>query len=296
MREHAASLVAWAVGSVLAVLAAVACPVAAQSPRTPVPDVAHRWNFDHRAAHFDLPGRLQEISGLAFAPDGTLYAHDDEKGVVYRIDPRTGDADHGFTLGDRAPRDDFEGIAVAGSRFFLVSSHGWLYEFRAAAEGAGAPVRISDTRLGDHCEIEGLAYDARTESLLLACKTLAPPAKEILIHRLPLDPAVAIPSPLSVPFAALAPIHLGGGVHPSGLEVDPDTGALIVVAARERALIFLARDGHVLGGVRLSHDHHRQPEGVAVGPDGSLYISDEGAGHHPKLTRYAALASGGGRP
>jgi uncharacterized protein YjiK len=275
--------------SVISSLAPV--PSAGQGGETPIPDVAHRWDLGHRAAHFDLPGRLQEISGLAFSSDGQLFAHGDEVGVVYRIDPASGQVDHGFTLGPRPVKGDFEGIAAAGGRFFLVTSRGLLYEFREAAAGASSPYRVTNTGLGDHCEIEGLAYDSRTESLLFACKTLAPPARQIRIHRLPLDPTRPTPPPLVVPFSELAPFRFGEGIHPSGLEVDPQTGDLIVVAARERALVFLDRRGHVLAAVPLSSDHHRQPEGVAVGPNGSLYVSDEGAGHHAKLTVYAPLRS-----
>jgi len=277
---------------VLSVLPALdSARLAGQGTHTSVPDVAHRWDLDRRAAHSDLPNRLQEISGLAFSPDGQLFAHDDEVGIVYRIDPATGRPDHGFALGEKPVKGDFEGIAVAGSRFFLVTSRGLLYEFREAAAGETTAYRMTNTRLGDHCEVEGLAYDSRTESLLLACKTLAPPAHQIRIYRFPLDPAPSVPAPLVVPFSALAPFRLGGGIHPSGLEVDPDTGALIVVAARERALVFLDRSGRVLSAVTLSRDHHRQPEGIAVGPHGSLYISDEGAGHHAKLTVYAPVQS-----
>jgi uncharacterized protein YjiK len=282
-----------AVGQIVIALSVLASfesrPLSGQVAATPVPDVAHRWDLSHRNAHFSLPGRLQEISGLAFSPEGHLFAHGDENGVVYRIDPATGEVDRGFSLGQRPVKGDFEGIVVAGKRFFLVTSRGLLYEFRETVAGASTPYRVTNTGLGDHCEIEGLAYDSRTESLLFACKTLAPPARQIRIHRLPLDPDRPTPAPLVVPFTELAPFRLAGGIHPSGLEVDPETGALIVVAARERALVFLDRRGHVLAAVPLSSDHHRQPEGVAVGPHGSLYISDEGAGHHAKLTVYAPL-------
>lgn len=252
------------------------------------PGAAERWDLDTPEAHYELPRRLREISGLAFDTHGQLLTHDDNSGVVYRIDPRTGKADHGFTLGSlhRAPKGDFEAVATVGQRLFLVTSQGLLYEFREAPEGGSAAYRVSDTRLGRHCEIEGMTYDARSQSLLFACKRIGPPAREIHIYSLSVDPTRTGPHLLTVPFAALAPFGLGGGVHPSGLEVDPESGALILVAARERALLIVSRNGRVLGAAHLSSKYHRQPEGVAIGPEGDLYISDEAAGHHPTLTVY----------
>src|SRR5687768_6569101 len=88
-----------------------------------------------------LPDELAEISGLAFAPDGRLFAHGDEQGLVHRLDPRNGKILGSFALaatgrepdlgkklkGARAADaviGDFEGIAIVGDRFFLVTSNG----------------------------------------------------------------------------------------------------------------------------------------------------------------------------
>jgi uncharacterized protein YjiK len=274
--------------SVVTVLALAASRADGQRPLGPW----QRYDFEHPTARWTLAGRLREVSGLAFGPDGGLFAHEDERGIVYRLDPGTGDADRGFTLGERPVKGDFEGIAVAGDRFFLVTSRGLLYEFRESPAGTATSYRVTDTGLGSHCEVEGLAYDARTDRLLLACKTLAPPAREIRIHALPLEPGRPAPAPLVVPFQALAPFGLGKGVHPSGLEVDGDTGELILVAAREEALVVLARDGTVVGATRFPRGEHRQAEGVAVSPDGGLYVADEAAGHRPRLTLYAPRRDG----
>jgi uncharacterized protein YjiK len=237
---------------------------------------------------FELPDRLAEVSGLAFSEDGQLYAHQDESGLVYRIDPETGDVDQGFTLGspDAPVRDDFEGLAVAGDRFFLVSSRGLLYEFRRAAEGEAAPARLTDTGLGRGCEVEGLAFDASARSLLVACKTVAPHPDEIRIHRLPLDPDTPIPPPVRVPFRHLVPFGLTDGFHPSGIDVDPATGSFILVAAREEAIVEVSPEGRVLSVFGLGRGRHPQAEGVAFGPDGRLYIADEGHGRRARLTVY----------
>jgi uncharacterized protein YjiK len=252
------------------------------------PPLSERFDLRHHVARFALPRRLDEVSGLAFSGDGRLWAHQDEAGVVYGVDPTTGDVDRGFALGalDAPLRDDFEGLAVAGDRFFLVSSRGLLYEFRRPLEGEAAPARVTDTGLGRRCEVEGLTYDASTRSLVLACKTVAPEADEIRIHRLPLDPDTPPPPPLRVPFRHLTPFGLTDGVHPSGIDVDPSSGTFVLVAAREEALVEISREGRVLSVLGLGRGRHPQAEGVAFGPHGRLHLADEGHGRRAHLTIY----------
>lgn len=267
---------------VLSALCAGSGPAGVQEP----PSLAHRYDFEHRRQRFDLPGRLDEVSGLAFDAAGTLLAHDDERGTVYRIDPDEGSVDRGFRLGDTRIRDDFEGIAVAGERIFMVSSRGLLYELRAAPERTDTPVRVTDTHLGRTCEVEGLAYRAEGDELLLACKTLPPGSAEIRVHRLPLDPDVSAPPPIRASFARLVPFGLDRGFHPSGLDVDPATGRIVLVAAVEEALVELEPDGTVVSVVKLSRSRHPQPEGIAFGPDGLLYVADEANGRDARLSVY----------
>ncbi|HUF75282.1 MAG TPA: hypothetical protein VMM35_03345, partial [Longimicrobiales bacterium] len=118
--------------------------------------VLDRHDFARSTSHFELPGRLDEISGLAVTPDGRLFGHDDERALVHEIDPMSGSVGKRFSAGDPPLRGDFEGIAIVGERFFLVTSTGLLYEMREADDRSEAPYRISDTGLGAHCEVEGL--------------------------------------------------------------------------------------------------------------------------------------------
>lgn len=263
-----------------------------QEPETP-PVLSERYDLARPVAVMALPSRLTEVSGLAFTADGTLLAHDDERGRVYAVDPTRGQVDQGFGVGTPMVRDDLEGITAAGDRIFMISSRGMLYEFRRAAAGGTSPVRVTDTGLGRECEAEGLAYHGPSRSLLVACKTLRPQAPEVRIHRLPLDGGRARSEPIRISWAAFARHGHQGPVHPSGIAVDPGTGRLVLVAARERLIFEADLDGTLHDAVRLAATRHAQPEGIAFAPGGLLHIADEGAGREGRVTAYGPPGAGG---
>ena len=77
--------------------------------------------------------------------------------------------------------------------------------------------------------------------------------------------------------------------------VDP-TGTLILVSGSGEALIEVDRTGRVLAGLQLDRNRHAQPEGLAFGPDVTLYIADEENARRARITVYApARGHGGGR-
>lgn len=283
-------LLAWAFAGQVPVRAQVQAEVQDSTP----PTLVQRYDLEHRITRFDLPGRLDEISGLAFSASGTLYGHADERGIVYSIDPTTGTVGRGFVLAPTVPRDDFEGIAVAGDRFFLISSGGRLYEFREAPQGGSSPFRVTDVGVGKTCEVEGLTYDAGSASLLLACKSVMPTAPEVRIHRIPLDPTTPVPPPLRIPLDSFAAVGLAGGLHPSGMDVDPSTGNLVLVAAREEVILEIDQQGRVVSAHHFPGRRHPQAEGIAFGPDGLLYVGDEGKNGKARLTVYGPAKPDGG--
>jgi uncharacterized protein YjiK len=262
-----------------------------------------------------LPDQLTEISGLAFSSDGRLFAHGDEDATIWQLDPRSGAVRKTFALasgageagaGDQdAPRGekgkngvvtgDFEDIAIAGDRFLLVTSTGTLYEFSEGDNGARVRYSVHPTGLDGACEVEGLAYDAPKRDLLLLCKTNLPrksARRQVVVRSWSLDDGRLDPRPrLAVDYGAFAGAASGKGFNGSALAFIPGTESLLLIAGPQRSFAELTADGRVAAAGSLDRRVHRQPEGVAFAPDGTMIIANEGAGGRPSLSGYTPTAA-----
>lgn len=253
-----------------------------------------------------LPDELAEISGHAFTSGGRLYAHGDELALIYRMDPRSGRVLGWFAvaptgrdpnLGKRQKRaarmgalaGDFEDIAIVGDRFFLVSSNGVLLEFKEGRDGGQVPYQVHTTGLTGKCEIEGLAHDASTKSLLLLCKALTGKGKganvEVYAWSLETGRLAAEPR-ISVPYSALARVTGAAEFGGSAIAAEPDGRSFLLVAGPQQLFAEVDRQGQVLRGGRFPRGVYRQPEGAAFAPDGSLLISSEAAGRQATIGGY----------
>jgi uncharacterized protein YjiK len=242
-----------------------------------------------------LERRLGEISGLAFDERGRLFGHADERAEIHELDPATGRTLRTITIGDARMRGDFEGLAIAGRRFFIMTSGGTLLDFAEPAEGSAAPFRRVDTGLAERCELEGLAYDRATDALLVPCKNTRGRAldDQLAIFAIPLATLRPDPRPrVAVPYARLEAAGIERGFHPSSVEVHPRSGSLFLLSAQEEAVVEIGRDGGVLASRDLSRRRHPQPEGLSFGPDLALWIADEGGSGRGTLTRYPPPAGG----
>jgi uncharacterized protein YjiK len=271
-----------------------AVPDAAATPSgvEQVPSALAEYDFERPSARFDLPGRLDEISGLALTDDGRLFAHDDERGRIHEVDPVTGEVGKRFDLGGGPVQGDFEGIAAVGDRLFLVTSIGFLYEFREGDDGQDIGYRVTDLGVRDVCEVEGLDHDAVDDVLLVSCKVSAPDRGEIVVHRFPVDPTRAPLPPLRIAKAGMSAFGLDPDFEASAIVAHP-SGNLLLVAGPQDVLIEVDRSGNILAAVDLARDRHPQPEGLEIGADGALYVSDERNGRAAHLTVYAPRGTAG---
>lgn len=264
----------------LLLLAAAGAP---GDPRVPAAPELEREPARHR-----LPRELREVSGLAATPDGRLFAHGDEAATVYQLQPAGGRVLKRFSLGAPPFAADLEGIAVAGSRLYLVTSDGVLYEFAEGPDGGTVPFRAVDTGLGARCEVEGLAYRAAGEQLLLACKTARRPEVEgrVAVYAYSLRERRLGAAPVvSVAWSALPGGKGKEEFHASGVEVHP-SGEIYLVSARDNLLLRVVPPGRVAGAHRLRRGRHPQAEGIAFLPDGTLVVADEGGSGAATLSLY----------
>lgn len=249
------------------------------------------YDLESPHRHLKLPKRLREVSGLAMLAENRLLAHDDERGVVTVIDYRGGSIVKDFRIGNtRGPvADDFEGIAAADRRLYLVSSSGRLYEFGEGADGETVPYKRYETGVGRYHEIEGLAYDPDRRVLLLVSKNPRNPRQTGLIaiylwsidtRRLVEDGRILIEA------SALARRIDRKTFQPSGIERHPVTGNYFVVAARQHAVAEITPRGTVLAVRALKARRHRQAEGISFASDNTMVIADEGAGKRATLSFY----------
>ncbi len=266
----------------------VARSTAAQTGRA----LAH-YDLEGAAAwREELPPDLAEVSGLAFTPDGRLLAHDDERGVVWRYDLERRRLAGRFGLGDRGGvlRGDFEDITVVGERLFLVTGTGAIYEGRIAPDGQVGRAARRIQGLGTGCEAEGMTWDPATESLLLLCKSTRSRKWKDQVVILAISPEAwrfEEQPRILVPEKELENVTGEKRFSGSGLTRHPRTGTYLLVAGPERAFAEVSAAGDVLGGGRLDKARHGQPEGIAVGPDLTLFISDEATRDAAAITAYA---------
>jgi hypothetical protein len=236
-----------------------------------------------------LPKGLAEVSGLAVTAEGRVIAHADERAIISILDGPGGVVQRWFTFGRPPMKGDFEGIATVGPRIILMTSQGILHEGREGADKTAVPFTSKDTGFGAQCELEGMAYDARAQVLVLPCKTplVAALRGRVTIFRWSVPRAVpADPPQFSVSLDGVTAYTGTKAFHPSGIDVDPVTGNYLLVAGPERAVLELTPRGDVVGGAPLPRKLHKQPEGIAFLGDSLLLIADEGATGRGTLTTY----------
>jgi uncharacterized protein YjiK len=252
---------------------------------------------------FKLDKQLNEISGLTFNDQQKLFAHNDEKGHIYQLDLQNGEIVKKFEVGDKTVKEDFEGIAFANNMFYLVTSNGDIYEFSEGKDGEEVKYEKHKTFLDADNDVEGLCYDAKNNSLLLACK--GDPGKKHKGNRaiyefrlqdkeLKKDPRFLLPvKEIMKNYATDFSSKLGefflikdDTFSPSGIEYNQAQSTFFILSFKGRMIVEISEAGTILNIYTLDPENHRQPEGITFTQDNLMIISDEAAGEKAMLTVY----------
>jgi uncharacterized protein YjiK len=237
-----------------------------------------------------LTQELREASGLTFTPDGRLLCHNDEEGAVYEIDYGAGNTRRRFYLGYLGKlfiyQDDLEGIAAKHDTIFMVNSSGKILRFLPGKNNEKVSFQEFPTPLTARNNVEGLAYDPATDCLLLACKGEAGidfrnplPADQKAVYAFSLKTYKLLPKPRFLIAVSKITVRTGEkDFSPSSIERDPRTGNFFVLASKGSAIVEMDPNGNLLGVSSLPKSVHPQPEGVAIAPDGTMVICNEGGG------------------
>ena len=108
-----------------------------------------------------------------------------------------------------------------------------------------------------------------------------------MVFAFSLETMSLLPEPrFFVPLESLEEVGLGDEFRPSGIVVHPTSGTILVTSAQQDAVVEIHPDGHLLAGQEVARRRLRQLEGIAVGPDGSLYLASEGGPGRSRLARF----------
>ncbi len=222
----------------------------------------------------ELPTVLNEISGLFYyAKDTSLFAIEDEQGFLYKIFPNHPEKILRWKF---AGHGDFEDLEMVGGIFYVLRSDGTIF-----AADISDPLNIQTTvypapEKGN--EFESIYFDSSRNMLMLICKDCeADRKKHLSTFGFRLDTKTFVQDPFQIDAKHIAGIV---GMHsikfkPSAAAINPFTGRLMLLSAVNSLLVITDINGEVQQAYPLASRLYKQPEGIAIGSDRTLYISNE---------------------
>jgi uncharacterized protein YjiK len=225
-----------------------------------------------------LPSVLKEVSGIAFLAPNKLACIQDESGSIYIYNLETSILEREIEF---AGRGDYEGISIQENTAYVLESNGTVYRIKDFL--GNASTEVFKTFFSSKNDTEGLFYEKAGNRLLIAVKAEDPNSddrKGIYAVQLPSmqikKDAVFYLNFKEKVFDDIRKEDLENTFFPSEVAIDPGTGEILILEAREPRLLILAPDGKAKELHVLSRELFPQPEGLTFDASGNLYISNEG--------------------
>ena len=271
------------------------------SDMTSIDEDPFEYDLEDPDEKYKLPSFLEEISGLSYYGKGKIACVQDEKANIYILNLDKEEITKKYNFGEDA---DYEDIVVSGKTAYVLRNNGHIYRIDNFKKKERS-IKKYNTPLKERNDTEGMAYDALSNALLIACKGSPSLDKEDrypgykAIYRFDLGEEELIETPhflidlerldsyidqnvftrLSIKVAKrLRLIESETSFQPSGIAIHPLYGEIYIISSVGKLLIVLNRRGKVLDVKELDPKIFRQPEGICFSPSGDLFISSEGQG------------------
>jgi uncharacterized protein YjiK len=253
----------------------------------------HEYNLADPKRRWDLPGELEEISGLSYYKHDQLACIQDEKGVLYLYDLTKGEIVWDAKFGGKG---DYEGVEMVDETAFILRSDGEIFYFELGSDH----VEKIETDLTDNNDAEGLGYSRSGVEFLIACKEQPGLKKEDLkncraVYRLGLgDREIKKQDRYLIDGESYNKMLEEKGLSkkkhkpfkPSGVAVHPNTGDIFVIGTVGKMLVVMNQNEEIIDMIPLDPKIFIQPEGVAFSPEGDLFISSEGKGQRGYILKF----------
>lgn len=266
----------------------------------PAPTEIFPYKVNAPSRVYDLKKKLREISDLCYdATASALWAVADEKGVLYRLHlPEVSPIDR-FKFGENG---DYEGIEAIGDTLYAMESNGRITRILDITSPTLETAIFENPSLKGN-DIEAFMYDPKIKKLIIGIKTPKEGKDSRAFYTFDpvttqLDPQPLFEISLSDIQAFLRGNGLSGKYYdrwlkekaempsPSAIALQPSSGHYFILCSLGKTLLVTQPNGEILQVIALDKDLHTKPEGLAFGPDGTMYISNEADGGVAKLYAY----------
>lgn len=248
-----------------------------------------KYDLTKPAKTYELPPILKEVSGLSFNDKNELACIQDEDGFIFIYNLEQAEITDKILF---RKSGDYEGIEFVDDLAYILKSDGTIYEVSDLGKSS-QKVKIYETPLNKENDTEGLAYDAVSHCLLIACKENAGLNGAVIknqksVFSFNLNTKKLIKTPLltitddaitafvkTTKLKNLPPdINKKVRFKPSGISVKD--GFYYIIASIGNMMIVVDKNSEIQHIERLDKKELPKPEGIAFDKNGALYLASEG--------------------
>ncbi len=244
--------------------------------------------------YYKLPGRLEEISGLAYWKENILLCVEDENGRLYLYDHVKEEIIQEITFGKKG---DYEGVTQSDDIAYVIRSTGKLFYFKIEDE---PDVTKVDLPFNSSNDLEGITKGHKNDDFYIACKQNPDilengiEGRAVYSYNVKKDKLKAKPYIHLTTESFKEEIRKAGlnpSKHmpfmPSGIAIHPVSEDVFLISSVGKLLIVLNKSGSIVSMAPLKRSLFRQPEGICFDNEGNMFISSEGRGKKGYILKFS---------